>query len=60
MVRALIGKDGKIKDAFVTQGNTMLNDAAITAAKTAIFKPALSQHRPVEVWVQIPIRFSLN
>jgi TonB family protein len=60
MVRALIGKDGKIKDAFVTTGNTMLNDAAIAAAKTAVFKPALSQHRPVEVWVQIPIRFSLN
>jgi TonB family protein len=60
MVRALIGKDGKIKDAFVTSGNTMLNDAAIAAAKTAVFKPALSQHRPVEVWVQIPIRFSLN
>lgn len=60
MVRALIGKDGKIKDAFVTAGNTMLNDAAVAAAKTAVFKPALSQHRPVEVWVQIPIRFSLN
>ncbi len=60
MVRALIGKDGKIKDAFVTAGNVMLNEAAVACAKTAIFKPALSQHRPVEVWVQIPIRFSLN
>ena len=38
----------------------MLNDTAIEAAKKAIFKPALQQHRPVEVWVNIPIRFTLH
>lgn len=59
-VRVLVGKDGKVKDAFVRQGITMLNDAAIDAAKKAVFKPALSQHHPVEVWVEIPLRFSLN
>jgi TonB family protein len=60
MVRALVGKDGKVQDAFVTEGIPMLNDAAIAAAKKAIFKPALQQRRPVAVWVQIPMRFSLN
>jgi protein TonB len=60
MVRVLIGKDGKVKDAIVTDGVTMLNDAAIEAAKKAVFKPALQQHRPVEVWVQIPMRFTLH
>jgi len=62
MVRALIGKDGKVKDAIVPEGQgvTMLNDTAIEAAKKAIFKPALQQHRPVEVWVNIPIRFTLH
>jgi protein TonB len=59
-VRALIGKDGKVKQAFVTEGVTLLNDAAIEAAKKAVFKPALQQHRPVEVWVQIPMRFRLR
>jgi TonB family protein len=59
-VRVLVGKDGKVKDAFVRQGITMLNEAAIDAAKRAVFKPALSQHHPVEVWVEIPLRFSLN
>ncbi len=59
-VRVLVGKDGKVKDAFVRQGITMLNDAALEAAKKAVFKPALSQHHPVEVWVEIPLRFSLS
>jgi len=60
MVRALVGKDGKVQNAFVTDGVPMLNDAAVAAAKKAIFKPALQQHKPVAVWVQIPMRFSLN
>ncbi len=60
MVRALVGKDGKVQDAFVTEGVPMLNDAAIAAAKKAVFKPALQQHKPVAVWVQIPMRFSLD
>lgn len=60
MVRALVGKDGKVQDAFVTEGVPMLNDSAIEAARKAVFKPALQQHKPVAVWVQIPMRFSLN
>ncbi|MBM3285761.1 MAG: TonB family protein [Candidatus Eisenbacteria bacterium] len=60
MVRALVGKDGKVADAFVTDGVPMLNDAAVAAARKAVFKPALQQHKPVAVWVQIPMRFSLN
>jgi TonB family protein len=60
MVRALVGKDGKVQDAFVTEGIPMLNDAAVAASKKAVFKPALQQHKPVAVWVQIPMRFTLN
>ena len=59
-IRALVTKEGKIGDAFVTDGHPMLNDAAIAAVKKAVFKPALQQHKPVAVWVQIPIRFSLH
>jgi TonB family protein len=60
MVRALVGKDGKVKDAFVTEGVPMLDEAAVDAAMKAVFKPALQQHKPVAVWVQIPMRFTLN
>lgn len=60
MVRALVGKDGRVQDAFVTDGVPMLDDAAIAAAMKAVFKPALQQHKPVAVWVQIPMRFTLD
>jgi len=60
LLRCLVGKDGKVADAIVTEGHPMLNDAAVAAAKKATFKPALQQHRPVAVWVQIPMRFRLN
>lgn len=60
MIRALVGKDGKVHDAFVVNGIPMLNTAALEAANRAIFKPALQQHKPVAVWVQIPMRFVLN
>lgn len=60
MVRALVGRDGKVKRAVVVEGNPLLNDAAITCAKTAVFRPALSNNRPVEVWVLIPVTFRIR
>jgi protein TonB len=60
MVRALVGKDGKVKDVLIVEGQPMLNDAAIASARTAVFRPALQGHRPVEVWVLMPITFRLR
>ncbi len=60
VVRALVGKDGKVANAIISEGIPMLNDAALAAVRKAVFKPALQQHKPVAVWVQIPMRFSLN
>lgn len=59
-VQVQIGKDGKVKDAIVLEGHQMLNDAAIAAAKRSTWRPALQQHKPVEVWVVVPLRFSLH
>jgi len=60
MVRALVGKDGRVKEVLILQGQPMLNDAAIASAKTAVFRPALQAHRPVEIWVVMPITFRLH
>lgn len=60
MVRALVNKEGKIDDAKALDGPDMLIEPAIAAVMKAVFRPALQQHRPVAVWVNIPIRFSLN
>jgi protein TonB len=60
LVRALVGKDGRVTECVILDGNAMLNDAAIACAKSAVFRPALLQHRPVEVWVIIPVTFKTH
>lgn len=59
-VRALITKEGKVAEVVVVDGNWVLHEAAIAAVKGWTFKPALQQHKPVPVWVEIPLDFSLD
>lgn len=59
-LQVLVGKDGHVKDVKVVKSIPMLDAAAIAAAKQYIFKPALSNNRPVAVWVRVPMRFSLQ
>ncbi len=59
-LRALVGKDGKVLEIFVVEGIEMLDKAAMEAARAAVFKPALQQHKPVAVWVLIPMQFTLH
>jgi periplasmic protein TonB len=60
IMRVLVGKDGRVKDAIVTNGVILLDEAALQAARGAVFRPALQRHHPVEVWVEVPMRFTLN
>ena len=60
MVQALVGKDGKVKDVKVVKSVQMLDDAAVAAVKQWVFKPALSNNKPVAVWVAVPVKFSLH
>jgi protein TonB len=60
MVQALVGKDGHVKDTRIVKSIAMLDEAAVAAVKQWIFKPALSNNKPVAVWVAVPIRFSLH
>jgi len=60
LVQALVGKDGKVKDVKVVKSVQMLDDAAVTAVKQWVFKPALSNNKPVAVWVAVPVKFSLH
>ena len=60
VVRSLVGKDGRVKKCLVLSGPEPLHEAAITAAKTALFKPAIMEHAPVEVWVLMPVTFRLK
>jgi protein TonB len=60
LVQALVGKDGKVKDTKVVKSIPMLDAAAETAVKQWVFKPALSNNKPVAVWVAVPVRFTLH
>ena len=59
-VQALVGKDGKVKDVRVVKSIPMLDEAAKAAVRQWVFKPALSNNKPVAVWVGVPVKFSLH
>lgn len=59
-VQAKVGKDGLVKDALVVAGPAALRDAALDAVWQWRFKPALTNHEPVAVWVMIPVKFTLR
>lgn len=60
VVQALVGKDGRVKDTKIVKSNPVFDQAAEKAVKQYVFKPALSNNKPVAVWVAVPIRFVLN
>ncbi len=62
VVQALVGKDGRVKDTRIVAGKSipMLDGPAQTAVKQWVFKPALSNNKPVAVWIAVPVRFSLH
>jgi protein TonB len=60
LIQALVDKDGRVRDARVQKSIPMLDGAALSAVKQWVFKPALSNNRPVAVWVAVPVRFTLH
>jgi protein TonB len=60
MVQALVGKDGRVKDTRIVKSIAMLDGAAEAAVKQWVFKPALSNNKPVAVWVAVPVKFTLH
>ena len=60
-VRALIGTDGKVKDATVLKSaSPSLDQAALDAARRWVFKPEKQKGRAVETWAIIPLHFVLH
>lgn len=60
LLRVLVGKDGRVADVHVDQSNPMFDQSATDAARKWVFKPALSNNRPVAVWITRRVRFSLT
>ena len=62
-VRALVDKEGKVRDAIVEKAsgtNAGFEDAALEAAFKNRFKPAIQNGRPVAVWVSYKVVFELK
>ncbi|MEK7314817.1 MAG: energy transducer TonB [Candidatus Eisenbacteria bacterium] len=57
VLHVLVGKDGRVKNLKVYKGVTGLNDEAMKAVRQWVFKPALSNNKPVAVWVEVPVDF---
>jgi protein TonB len=57
ILHVLVGKDGRVKNVKVIRSVKMLDEAAVDAIKRWVFKPALSNNKPVAVWVEVPINF---
>jgi protein TonB len=58
LVKALVGKDGLVKDAEILKSaGPQLDEAALAAVRQWVFEPAMDRGRPVAVWVAIPVKF---
>jgi protein TonB len=60
LVRALVGKDGKVHRTLIAKGEPVLGESAERAVRRALFKPALQSNHPVAVWVAVPVNFALQ
>ena len=60
LVKILVSEEGFVLEAFVLEGLPLLEEAALAAARTALFRPAQQSGQPVRTWVVMPIEFSLR
>jgi protein TonB len=60
IVQAIIGTDGRIKDARVLRGHPLLNQAALDAVGQWRFSPTLLNTEAVEVVMSVTVNFQLQ
>ena len=59
-INALLGKDGRVHDAYVVKSAKGLDDAALDCVWDWKFKPARADGEPRPMWVRIPVKFTLT
>jgi protein TonB len=59
VLRAIIGKSGRIENLQVVSGHPMLTSAALSAVKQWQYKPYILNGQPVEVETNVTVNFSL-
>lgn len=60
VIDAIIGEDGRVRDATVQSGHPLLKDAALTAVRQWVFSPTTLNGEPVAVVMTVTVVFRLN
>jgi len=62
VLHVLVGRDGAVDAVRVTRnpGHHRLVEAAVEVIRRAKFIPATRAGKPVDAWVETPIRFTLR
>lgn len=60
IIEATIGVDGRVTDARILRGHTLLNDAALDAVRQWQFTPTLLNGVPIAVIMNVTVRFQLQ
>jgi len=59
-IEAVIGEDGRVREARVVRGKPLLNDAALEAVKQWTFTPTRLNGQPVAVIMTVTVVFTLR
>ena len=62
VLEVLVNRNGKVDDLRIlaSSGYAILDSSAVKSVKTWSFKPAKKGNEPVDMWVQVPVRFKLE
>ena len=62
LIRALVGPDGQTRELRLhrSSGFAELDQAAMAAVRGWAFAAATEGGRPIEAWVEVPVRFRLD
>ncbi len=60
LLRAIIGRDGTIRDVTVESGHPLLVEAAVAAVRQWRYRPYILNHQPVDVETQVTVNFVLS
>jgi protein TonB len=59
IIEAVIGRDGRIRDAVVLKSIPILDDAGLTAVRQWTFEPGTLDGKPVDVIYNLVVNFSV-
>ncbi len=60
LIQAVIGPDGRVREARILRSISLLDEAALEAVRAWEYSPTLLNGQPVPVIITVTVRFRLN